>query len=356
MGSEYRFSDEDLKKVLSFTRDYHLELSKPVSGRTNQGARDFGGELDAFVPGKLIELGVSKIIGNNKNPQINLEVDYKIYTNTEVKNQADPDIVKVLEPNLVQRDPNLHVEIKRHSDGDLWLGMRANQLSQIISVRGPDIKNRMYMIHASLGFNDKNNKKQNDVLGSILKKLIPKNHFDLGDFSDFSDLFCKIEYAYSINSLLNLGKLYPEGEIIPTMPFSQGADAYTSKGKLRKGYQLIDTFANGSKSLKMKIEETKEITDYSNWSIHGHFDHLQTNTNKEVIYCHSELTAFNDYFGKYSLGKGSTFKFFFENRLEKGKRKNIDDHWFFIKRLDELILEKKLPTTDECLKLIAKDI
>lgn len=356
MTFTYRFSDDDLKLVLNFTRDYHLEESKPVSGRTNQGARNFGGEMDAFLPGKLIELGVAKILEKLRQPPFSLGIDYKIYTNTEVKNQADPDIIKVNMNGANERAPNLHIEIKRHSEGDLWLGMRVDQLNQTLAVKGADTKNVMFMIHASLGFDDSKNKKQRDVVGAILKKMIPIESLDLEEFSNFSDLYCKIEYAYSINSLLERGKLYPRGGIIPTTPFPLGANAYTAKSTLRKNYSLLEKFPSGCNKLKMEIEGTGETTDYSDWKISGNFELINTPSNKKLLYCHSDVVAFNDYFGVYMLDRQKTYKFHFVNKLEKNSTKNIDDYWFFIKRLDELISEKQITSLKDCLTYIAKNI
>ena len=54
--TRYKFEDKDLIKVIEFVRNYHLEPTKGLRGRTNQGKRSFGGELDEWIPGKLVEL------------------------------------------------------------------------------------------------------------------------------------------------------------------------------------------------------------------------------------------------------------------------------------------------------------
>ena len=106
----------------------------------------------------------------------------------------------------------------------------------------------------------------------------------------------------------------------------------------------------------MKIEGTQEITDYSDWSISGNFELINTPSNKQLLYCLSDVLAFNEYFGAYKLEKQKTYKFHYVNKLEKGSIKNIDDYWFFIRRLDELISEKKVPSLKECLTDIANNI
>ena len=72
--NEYRFKDEDLLTAIDFVKNYHLEPTKGLRGRTNQGKIGFGGELDEWIPGKLVEIGVCRILenfSNGKNLSIN---------------------------------------------------------------------------------------------------------------------------------------------------------------------------------------------------------------------------------------------------------------------------------------------
>jgi hypothetical protein len=346
----YNFNANDLIKVLEFTRDYHLEESKQSSGRTNQGSRNFGGELDAFIPGKLIELGVCKILERYSQKTKELYPDYKIYTNAEVANQVDPDIVHV-KNNDGLRDPNIHVEIKRLSDGDEWLGMRADQLKRVEQVKGITTVDNMYMIHASLKFHDSKNKKQNDVVGAVLKELIPSHKIQLNEFSDFSDLHCEINYVYSINDLKLKGNLYSKGEIIPTGSFLLGAQAYKSDASLRKGYEVIKAFDEKIRGVSMEIEGTGLVPIYGEWEVNGKFDLIKTNHNKKVIFCKSNVTIFNNYFGHYFFEEGKTYNFYFKNKLGNDF-KNIDDYWFFKKRLDEMMAQEEIPTNEMAIKKI----
>lgn len=346
----YNFNQEDLIKVLEFTRDYHLEESKQSSGRTNQGSRNFGGELDAFIPGKLIELGVCKILERYSNNAKELYPDYKIYTNTEVANQVDPDIVRVKHKNSF-RAPNIHIEVKRLSEGDEWLGMRADQLSRVEQVKGTSTLKNMYMIHASLRFNDSKNKKQNDVVGSVLKELVPNQKIQFNSFSNFSDLFCEINYVYSISNLISKGHLYAKGEIIPTGSFLPSASAYKKDLSLRKGYEVIKKFYSPTNIVPMEIEASGLIPTYGKWQINGEFDLIKTNSNKKVIFCKSDVTIFNEYFGKFFFEKEKTYSFYFKNKLGNDY-KNIDDYWFFKKRLNEMMELNNIPSNEESIQEI----
>ena len=101
--SIYEFKLEDVNEVIKFCRDYHLDITKQASGRTGSGPRGLGGEIDAFGPGKLNEIGVSRLVSSG-NEKICM-VDNQIYSNYEVGIKTIPDIVKVKERSKL-RDPN----------------------------------------------------------------------------------------------------------------------------------------------------------------------------------------------------------------------------------------------------------
>ena len=105
----YNFTKEDIKEVIDFCKNYHLEETKRNSGRTGSGPRSFGGEIDAFGPGKLNEIGISKIISKISHKKC--LIDNEIYSNYQVGQNVKPDIIKI-EENNIGRDPNLYIEIK----------------------------------------------------------------------------------------------------------------------------------------------------------------------------------------------------------------------------------------------------
>ena len=106
----YKFTKNDLLDILQFVRDYHLDPSKTSQGRTNQGKRGFGGEIDAFLKGKLCEVAACKIIerfSDNKK----LLIDLEIYSNAEVGKRKDPDIKSVFDESLNGLDVDMKKEI-----------------------------------------------------------------------------------------------------------------------------------------------------------------------------------------------------------------------------------------------------
>ena len=89
----YSFNKNDIKEVINFCKNYHLEETKRNTGRTGSGPRSFGGEIDAFGPGKLNEIGISKIISKISGKECS--IDNEIYSNYQVGQNVKPDIIKI---------------------------------------------------------------------------------------------------------------------------------------------------------------------------------------------------------------------------------------------------------------------
>lgn len=345
----YAFAEEDLTIVLNFVRDYHLEPSKGSRGRTNQGKRGFGGELDEILPGKLIELACCKILqryADNKE----LKPDFNIYPNHDKKVKNDPDItyVKDLEKNI-ERSPNTFIEIKRLESNSRWMGPRTDQLKE---------NNSGYMIHASIEFNDDNNNKQQDIIGSILSKLISVNRYNLNAFSPFENLIVKIEYIYSIEYLRLKGHFFPKGCIIPDTNdlFGSTHPFYSKNGKIRSGYEIKQEYDGDKISIKMKHENFEKEFTFADFIISGKFTIGLTQNRREIIYAQTDLYIFSEVFGSFTIKSRDTRKFFFKDLSGSPGGKNIDDYWFSRKRLDELIQNNELAGVEESIAEIAKSI
>ena len=69
---------------------------------------------------------------------------------------------------------------------------------------------------------------------------------------------------------------------------------------------------------------------------------------------------FNEVFGLYELLSDHTYQFYFKNTLGKQGDKDIfkaiDDYWFSKRRLEELLKNNDILSTDSTLKLIAETI
>lgn len=351
--NEYRFTDEDLFQVLNFIKNYHLNPTKGLRGRTNQGKRGFGGELDEWVPGKLIEIGTCKIL-ESFGSDLRLLPDFEIYSNKEVGERSDPDITRILEEKKgVERNPKLFLEIKRLEENSKWLGPRSHQLKGID--RASNFSNdEIFMIHTSIEFEDNKSLKERDITASILSRLSKSNSLDLSAFSEFSDLVARIQYIYSLDDLHRHGQIFPKGSIIPETDFPSSMLLVNKDGTIRKGFAIKHQF-EGTHNLKMRIESSQEEPEYGDWEIDGEF-WIATKNKKDYIHAVNETVMFNKVFGKYFLEKGRTYKFHFVNKLGKDTYKNIDDVWLSKKRLDELYESDELRSVDVRLNEIINKI
>jgi hypothetical protein len=361
---EYNFIEEDFIECLEFVKKYHLEPTKGTRDRTSSALRGFGGEMDDFISGKLAEIATKRILEKfNKNKKI--FIDQNIYTNKEIVEKADPDIVEI-EENGEKKLPKLYVEIKKDFTNWGWIGMPIPQLDAIKKRRGEETFKTMFIVHPLIFFSDNKNSKEQNILGALLKRLISSNKIHFNEFSELEDLKCTIECCYSMNDLFEYGKLFKEGNIIPVEEFKPAVSLYNAlnpKTKIRNirlGYRLIEKFS-GKKKIDIKIRELEDIPFYGSFEIEGKFEIFEKTLYKtKHIYCLEDTTIMNDVFGIQTLEKNKSYNIFFINKQgnpnHKKNLKNKDDQWILRKRLDELIKGEKVKSTKESIKYIADNI
>ena len=225
--SEHKFTQKDIGEVITFCRDYHLDITKQSSGRTGTGPRGLGGEIDAFGPGKLCEIAVSKLLSTAGKKKCS--VDNKIYSNYEVGIKTIPDIVGVFEKGKGLRDPKLYIEVKKISSSDKWLGIHTDQLKSIMRDSRITI-DQIFLVFAEVYFDDNNNKKQQDFLGAYLHSVMSKSQLSFGAFSRLKDLKCKIHYVLSVRDLKQHGHEYKAGDIIPEFDYAPAKQVFLKNG------------------------------------------------------------------------------------------------------------------------------
>ena len=360
--NEYNFTPRDVKKVLEFVRDYHLNPTKGSRGRTNQGKRGFGGELDEMMPGKLLEIAVCRILENYSEGK-SLLPDFQIYSDHEVGKRSDPDITSVREPNGSVRKPKVFVEIKRYDPGARWHGPRQHQFKDM---------DEGYMVHASIGFDDGLSAKKQDITAAVLKKLIDPRILDLSEFSELSNLTAKIEYVYSFKEIREKGHFFETGNIIPEVVFgdeirSSGktttkgttTNAYKKNGELSKTFTLYEEFdleEGETKLFDMKWKHHPEKLSFGEWRLSGSFQMLKDKSGKMIIFAIKNAVMESKVFGRFELTDKTTYKFYFTNTLERDGKKTIDDFWFSKRRLDELLSQNEIQNLNLTIQHIAREI
>jgi hypothetical protein len=340
----YKFKYKEIVEVMKFCRDYHLEESKGKSGRTGSGPRGLGGEIDAFGMGKLNEIGIANSLSGIRGKKC--LVDNVIYSNSEVGKIAKPDIVSVLSRTGINRPPHVHVEAKRISDSDDWLGIRRDQLTSIQRDTGNTL-DKIFLIFGEVFFDDSSNAKQNDFLGSFLKKSLNHSTLDFGSFSDLKDLRGKITYALKLSDLSRHWTLFPAGGIIPRTELSVAKKVVRANGELIKGLKTLRTF-RGKVSLDARLRDGKS-TDYGRFQVTGHTQLLRKGeTERRLLRFISPGKLESEFFGEFEMEAGATVYFNIENKLQGSQgnqHKTIDDWWISRRRLDQLIIRGKIPET-----------
>ena len=158
--------------------------------------------FDAFLIKGFTETVTCKIL-MNLCPGKELFPDFEIHSDVKVAKEKEPDITRVLDIKTKKtRKPKVKVEIKKTEDNDHWFHARQEQIAD-------DLKNnnKGYMVYVSMDFKDEKGKKERDLTGAVLQKLIKSNSFNLNEFSNFSDLEAKIECSYSYSELQKHGFL-----------------------------------------------------------------------------------------------------------------------------------------------------
>ena len=107
-----KFLKEDFYKCFEFPVKYYLDDKKSKSNRTTGQQRGLGSVINDFFLGKLIEIGVARVIEENSNGK-KCELDFSIHATGE-DHDNDPDILKIVDKDGI-RSPNIFVEIKNVS-------------------------------------------------------------------------------------------------------------------------------------------------------------------------------------------------------------------------------------------------
>ena len=349
MNLKYRFTKKELERVLKYCVGYALDETKQSRDRTTGVVRSFGGELDANIPGKLLEIATCRILERFCSDK-NLDSDFLIHSTKEVGQKKDPDITQVLQNNK-KRKPKVFIEIKRHTDTDMWLGPRKTQLKGF-QEKWENMSG--YMIHCRIGFADNNNKKQRDITGAILREYIKDREFNLANFSKFCDLEAEILFAYSFDDLEGRGHLFKKGFIIPKTDIETTHSLINSDQSMRKDHEIIATYTDQNIDLPIKIKNNLMPHDFGSFNAEGSFHHIvNSKTKNEYITCVSDVVLSNHIFGKFYLQRSLSYKFFIDWSFES---KSSDDIWFSVRGLEQKISNSEMRNTEEVLKMIGKEI
>lgn len=303
MRMEYKIKQEDLERCFKFAVEYHLDETKLSTNRTTGQYRGLGGIIDSFVIGKLIEIGVAKIIEKGINKFCLL--DFSIHQLNK-ENFSDPDIIKIQENSKV-RPPNLYVEIKNISEEDRWIGLTAEQFSTILSndLVKKDPK-KVILIYATLSTKSKN--LNLDPLGVYLKSRI--NMELLKKFCDVGDLYVKIQYIITGQDLKEYGVPFNQGSYLYETEIIKEASPLTRK-RILSGHENFEkiTLKKGILPVIMSNTNFPEPKEFGAFEYTGDLEvYVKTNrkdgkisSRRMYINCKKDSTITNKVLGVFEL-------------------------------------------------------
>lgn len=306
---EYNVTIQDLEKCFKFAVEYHLDKTKLASNRTTGQYRGLGGIIDSFFIGKLIEIGVSKMIEAEAGKECVLDFDIHSINKDNV---SDADIVKIKESGR-ERKPNFFVEIKNVSPDDRWIGLTAEQFSTILrnETAGSDPK-KVFIIYASLL--SKKGDKDGDILGVYLKSKTGINLFD--QFSDTNDLYVKIQYIITGEDLKNKGTEFNQGSYLYETEVFEEAGGRSADQIMSGEYEHTFKKVNleGNKLPIIMRDNMPEPKEYGEFTYEGDIEVCKKenrSSKRMYIYCKTDAVIKNKVLGTFKLEKGKLYECFF---------------------------------------------
>ena len=345
---KYKIKLQDLEKCFKFAVEYHLDDKKTSSNRTTGQYRGLGSIIDSFIIGKLIEIGVAKIIDEfSEDKEIGL--DFDIHSLTK-ENLSDPDITKIKE-NGAERKPKIFVEIKNLSSDDRWIGLTSEQFNTIMRSEIPknNLK-KIFIIYASLISQDQ--KLDSDLLGEYLKENMDLDI--LKKFCSSEDLYIEIKHILTGEDLKKFGIPFNEGSYMYETEVFRELNEKTSKKICEEN----------SKCVKKKIDKSilpiimrdnypisKEIGKFEYNGDLDFFVKENEKSKRSYVFCKTDVIVKNKILGVFNLKKGKFYECFFTTvgRNPVLKRNNI---WIAQRNINNL----GLPSPEKSIKNIEEEI
>ncbi len=349
---EYEIKKEDLEKCFKFAVEYHLDETKLVANRTTGQYRGLGGIIDSFVIGKLIEIGVAKII--EKGTKKICGLDFELHKLNK-DNISDPDIVKIIEGG-VDRNPNLYVEIKNISKEDRWIGLTNEQFITILSNKlVKDNPKKVILIYATLI--TKNERNSIDPLGVYLKSKIDTDL--LKKFCNVGELYVKIQYIITGEDLKKHGVYFNQGSYLYETEIIKEASQMTSKKILQNNEKFEKVEIKHGQLPIIMSSNLPEPKEFGKFEYEGDIDvYLKNNykngnvsSKRMYIYAKAKTKITNAVLGVFELEEGKVYECWFATvgMNPSLKRNNI---WIAQRNLKNVIAVKD----EEYLKKVRDEI
>lgn len=324
------FSPEEFEKCFNFPVNYYLDSKRSNINRTTGQSRGLGAVINDFFIGKMVEVGVSKII-NSRNTNIECLPDFSIYDSQE-DHANDPDIVSILDKGA-KRDPNIFIEIKNISERDRYVGLTAEQLVSITGNKKYN-KDSSFIIFASI--KSSNSEKDSDLFGVFLKNKI--KNIILNNFADIGDVYLEIKNIMSIGELIKYGKEFNKGSFLyETEILSIPMDESKKQRLLSGGFE--------KKLLKncilpvVMMDKRPAPKEFGEFKIKGMAELLikkNEKSNRVYLNCISNIVIENDFLGNFYAEKGKIYELSFTT-VGRNPILNRNNIWVANRNLDNIL-------------------
>lgn len=349
MKYRYKFTPDDFERAFKFGIDMYLSKGSHT-GRTSGEPRGLGAVLDAFTRGKLVEIGVVRMLEEACHDR-RFVLDFDMKSISEVA--EEPDITDVEEDGL-KREPNFFIEIKNTSTGDRWIGLTEEQLATM--KRGSEGRD-IYIIYSSLhSCSLSDSPSSSDFVGMYMKHLS-----DLPIFEGFAELNAeaRLEFILSADSLLDYGISFPKGDLLyETDLFPVVRRIRRNDGSLLAGIEEEGSVeAVSEKTLILRGRNNVPDEKYGSVDVMGSFTtYIKRNPKsfRHYIECHTDTEIKSNIFGNFSLQKGHVYDFSMVTvgRDPVLKRNNL---WVSKRRIYQLIESRMLPEPGVELERVANN-
>ncbi len=346
---KYEITRKDFDIAFSFALNYHLDPKKSQSSRTSGASRGLGGVLDSFILGKLVELGVARIL-ESLNSQKSYELDFDIKQNNEVL--KEPDIIGVIENNK-KRNPRCFIEIKNISKDDRWIGLT---LEQFETIKNESSTKKAFIVGAYIQNNNQGDTKNKDLLGIYLKEKFAEEIFK--EFTDLENIEIVIDYTLSLSDLEECGHEFKKNSFMYETEIFQNAGKKTEKDILEGKIKKIGSFDDGileKYTMNINFPPPRIFGEINFCGKIELYEKINPKSTKRFIRCLSDVIVTNKVLGEFFLKENNIYLF---NICTVGRNPVLNRNNIWVAKRSIPFLQKKgtITSVEDNLNYIAKEI
>jgi hypothetical protein len=342
-----KFQKTDFYKCFEFPVKYYLDETKSKSNRTTGQQRGLGSIINDFFLGKLIEIGVARLIEEQTDGK-KCGLDFSIHAKGK-NHDNDPDIISIADLNGI-RAPRLFVEIKNISEGDRFVGLTVEQCNTMLESKIIDRNSeKLFIVYATIMSEDL--AKICDVFGAYLKSEIKDSLLE--GFAGVDEICLEVQSIINAKELLENGMKFDKGSLFYETDILGEKIDEAKAGKIR-GQSYKKLSVKNSKIPIIMMNNYPEPKEFGGFRLEGEVELLVKNNEKSKrVYLNaiSDGKITNEALGEFVFKSGEMRELFFTTvgRNPVLSRNNI---WVARRNINNFIKN----SIEERIKFIADNI